>query len=181
MRFLSFIDKDFNELFRIYENKLLSRRDKDKEVDIDDADAFIRKHTTNITQYYLVKFIIKNLLEPALKQLTAEQILRLANSSVIICEQVFKHPVLRKIATTIASVGKKAVRKDWGDEKTEKVIFMYLRKFRPELNILNDDELRAWIRRELDWIRENILGIKSVDVVVEELEDIFTGDKHERD
>lgn len=177
MRFLNFIDKDFDELFKIYENKLLSR-DKDKEADVDDVDAFIRKHTTNTTQYYLVKFIIKNFLEPAVKQLTPEDILKLANSDVIICEQIFKHPVLRKVATTIATIGKKVIRKDWGDEKTEYVIFMYLRRFRPELNILKDDELRAWIRRELNWIRENILGIKSVDIVVEELEDIFAGDRH---
>jgi len=166
MRIIDFLTKDPCELLEMYEDRLLNRREEEVE---DDVDEFLKKHSANFGQYQLLKFVIKNFLDPIVSKIPPEQIYKLTDPNFIVCKQLFEHPQLGRLAKWIASVGRKIVRKDWGDEKTEEVVFRYFRKFRRELDILTDEELRAWIRRELDWIRENVLGVERVKVIADEL------------
>jgi len=171
VRIIDFLTKDPHELLEIYEGRLLNRRGEE---DIeDDVDEFLKKHSANLAQYQLLKFVIKNFLDPIIKKIPPEQLLNLTDPNFIVCKQLFKHPRFGPLAKWIASVGRRIVRKDWGDEKTEEVVFRYFRKFRRELDILTDEELRAWIRRELDWIRENILGIEGVEAISSRLRELL--------
>ena len=173
MRIGDILNKDTFELLEEYEKLLIEKR-KNEEIE-DDVDEFIKKHTANKAQYELIKFVIKNFLDPIISKIPPEQFYKLADPDFIVCKMIFEHPKFGKLARWIASVGRRIVRKDWGDEITEEVAFRFFRKYRPELNILTDEELRSWIRRELDWIRENILGIGKLERIAKELEETLYG------
>jgi len=171
VRIIDFLTKDPHELLEIYEDRLLKKRE-DEDVE-DDVDEFLKKHSANFAQYQLLKFVIKNFLDPIIKKIPPEQLLKLTDPNFIVCKQLFEHPRFSGLVRWIASIGRKIVRKDWGDEKTEEVVFRYFRKFRRELDILTDEELRAWIRRELDWIRENVLGTERVEAINSKLKELL--------
>jgi len=154
-------------------NRLMSRIGKDDKEE-GEEDEFIRRHCQNAMQYFIVKTVVKHFLDRAIRELPPEKLRMLADSRMVVSEKIFNHPRFGRIARWVASVGRKIVRKDWGDEKTERVLFLYFRKFRPELNVLTDGELRSWIRRELDWIRRNVLDASELEEeLVEELENVL--------
>jgi len=171
VRIIDFLTKDPHELLEIYEDRLLNRREEE---DIeDDVDEFLKKHSANFAQYQLLRFVIKNFLDPMIKEIPLEQLLKLTDPNFVVCKQLLEHPRFNVLAKWIASVGRRIVRKGWGDEKTEEVVFRYFREFRRELDVLTDEELRAWIRRELDWIRENVLGIERVEAISSKLKELL--------
>lgn len=151
---------DLGEIDRIYEetvnDAIETLNEDDQAAEDEDTDEelerVLAKHTQSDIQQKVAARATRTLVTSAIDGRSEAEVRQLIDQQVVIGD------TLSQTAAWVLKRGATIVRDDWGDGQTEEAVMEYLRVAAPQTADIPDEDLRDWVRLQLDWARLNVLG-----------------------
>lgn len=149
------------KLYEVQEETVeqLQPTDDEEQEEGDELDEVLERHTHNPAERKIGNFLSRHFVAGALERKSEEEIREIIDKEVVIPRRVIYNggKMGQVIATQIIPKGSKAIRDDWGDQKTAKAILDWLEVAVPETRDIDNRLLSEWVRLQLDYIRANML------------------------